>query len=102
MASVRVVYNAAVEKELKASVAAAALLQRVGDEIAADAAQAAPRQTGRLADSIHAEVVTEDGEKQVRVSWSSDAFYGRFVELGTSQLGPRPFLRPAAETRRHI
>jgi len=29
------------------------------------------------------------------VTWSKDAFYGRFVEHGTSQAEARPFLRPA-------
>lgn len=30
-------------------------------------------------------------------TWSKDAFYGRFLEYGTSKMSPRPFLRPAYE-----
>ncbi|MBN3758158.1 hypothetical protein G3N95_34945 [Paraburkholderia sp. Tr-20389] len=29
------------------------------------------------------------------VTWSRDAYYGRFLEHGTSQAAARPFLRPA-------
>lgn len=29
------------------------------------------------------------------VTWSKDAFYGRFLEYGTSKMAARPFLRPA-------
>ncbi|MDR5761958.1 HK97-gp10 family putative phage morphogenesis protein [Caballeronia sp. LZ035] len=31
------------------------------------------------------------------VTWSKDAFYGRFVEFGTSHSAAKPFLRPAFE-----
>ena len=29
-----------------------------------------------------------------------DAYYGAFVEFGTSKMAARPFMRPAFETRR--
>ncbi|SDR47073.1 HK97-gp10 family putative phage morphogenesis protein [Paraburkholderia tuberum] len=28
------------------------------------------------------------------VTWSKDAYYGRFLEYGTSKMGAQPFLRP--------
>jgi HK97 gp10 family phage protein len=34
------------------------------------------------------------------VTWSKEAFYGRFVEHGTSKMSADPFLRPAFDARR--
>ncbi|MBR8084564.1 HK97-gp10 family putative phage morphogenesis protein [Burkholderia vietnamiensis] len=34
------------------------------------------------------------------VTWSKDAFYGRFLEYGTSKMVARPFLRPAYDAMR--
>ncbi|KVE27731.1 hypothetical protein WI93_11895 [Burkholderia vietnamiensis] len=34
------------------------------------------------------------------VTWSKDAFYGKFVELGTSKMAPKPFLRPSYEAKK--
>lgn len=34
------------------------------------------------------------------VTWSKEAFYGRFLEHGTSKMAARPFLRPAYEAHR--
>lgn len=34
------------------------------------------------------------------VTWSKDAFYGRFVEHGTSKMAADPFLRPAFDAKR--
>ena len=37
-----------------------------------------------------------DGKASYRISWNkSHAFYGRFVEFGTSKMAAKPFLRPA-------
>ena len=36
-----------------------------------------------------------------RVSWNkTHAFYGRFVEFGTSKMAAKPFLRPAYDAAR--
>ncbi|MFM0326082.1 HK97-gp10 family putative phage morphogenesis protein [Caballeronia glebae] len=34
------------------------------------------------------------------VTWSKDAFYGRFIEFGTSKMSARPFLRPSYEAKK--
>lgn len=34
------------------------------------------------------------------VTWSKEAFYGRFLEYGTSKMAARPFLRPGFEAKR--
>lgn len=34
------------------------------------------------------------------VTWSREAFYGRFLEFGTSKMAAQPFLRPAFEAKR--
>ncbi|WP_170845169.1 HK97-gp10 family putative phage morphogenesis protein [Chitinasiproducens palmae] len=34
------------------------------------------------------------------ITWSKDAFYGRFVEHGTSRMPAQPHLRPAYDARR--
>lgn len=34
------------------------------------------------------------------VTWSKDAFYGRFVEFGTSEAAANPFLRPGYEAKK--
>ncbi|MGO4154339.1 HK97-gp10 family putative phage morphogenesis protein [Cupriavidus sp. YAF13] len=34
------------------------------------------------------------------VTWSREAYYGRFVEYGTSKMAAKPFLRPAFEAKK--
>ncbi|WP_423192980.1 HK97-gp10 family putative phage morphogenesis protein [Cupriavidus sp. H18C2] len=34
------------------------------------------------------------------VTWSKEAFYGRFLEHGTSKMAAKPFLRPGYEARK--
>lgn len=42
-----------------------------------------------------------DGKAMYRVSWNkTHAFYGRFVEFGTSKASAQPFLRPAYDAAR--
>jgi HK97 gp10 family phage protein len=78
------------------------MLQRIGDDIARDAAAAAPKRSGAMAASIHAEVDEDDGTAVVRVSFDADHFYGLFAEVGTSRIPARPFLRPALTKKRSI
>lgn len=42
-----------------------------------------------------------DGKSSYRISWNKkDAFYGRFLEFGTSKMAAKPFLRPAYDAVR--
>ena len=42
-----------------------------------------------------------DGKASYRISWNkSHAFYGRFVEFGTSRMAAKPFLRTAYDAAR--
>ena len=48
-----------------------------------------------------AELESGDGRAMYRVSWNkTHAFYGRFVEFGTSKMAAKPFLRPAYDAAR--
>ena len=41
------------------------------------------------------------GSAKYRISWNkTHAFYGRFVEFGTSKMAATPFLRPASDAAR--
>jgi len=43
-----------------------------------------------------AERESGEGRAMYRVSWNkTHAFYGRFLEFGTSKMAAKPFLRPA-------
>ncbi len=63
----------------------------VTEEVAQDATRMAPRDTGRLAASIHAE-----GDDTV----VAEADYAAYVELGTSDMPAQPYLRPALYRKR--
>jgi hypothetical protein len=66
------------------------LLTRVSDLILADAKDEVPVRTGRLRDSLMAEV--SDGEARVG---SRDVEYAEDVELGTDDQQAHPYLKPA-------
>lgn len=72
-------------------------LESVARQVADRARSSAPRRSGALAESIGYEVDRDGAELVARVSWSRDAFYGLFVELGTSRMSAQPFLRPALD-----
>ena len=76
---------------------------RAGAKIVSDEAKRlAPRDTGTLEKSIG---ITKRKSKRGQITFSvsprkggkNDGFYGRFIELGTSKMIARPFLRPALE-----
>jgi HK97 gp10 family phage protein len=74
---------------------------RAGANVIRDEARAkAPVDTGLLKRQIRTRERSEDeGNMRFAVEITRSAFYGRFLEYGTSKLAARPFLRPAAETK---
>jgi HK97 gp10 family phage protein len=78
------------------------VLTDLGKLWVADAKRDAPKRTGEMADSIDYELGHDSKGSYVRVSWDEEHFYGVFVETGTSEVPARPFLRPAALTRRSL
>lgn len=53
--------------------------------LVASAEDAAPKETGNLADDIHRQTVSGDGSLTVRVGPSQEAFYGSFQEFGAPE-----------------
>lgn len=90
MAKVTYKVNTAVVDKIKCE--ADKYTEGITDECRDEAKMLAPKDTGRLADSI---VTTklEDG----KYNYGSDLEYARFVEFGTRFQQPQPYLRPALE-----
>lgn len=58
---------------------------------------------GNLRKAVYQAFVTDGDSEKVtyRISWNkSQAFYGRFLEFGTSKMPAKPFLRPAYDAAR--
>ena len=74
---------------------------RKGANVVRDEARAkAPKKTGNLKRKIRTrERREEGGDMRFAVEVPRSAFYGRFIEYGTSKMPARPFLRPAAENK---
>lgn len=75
---------------VKVEAIAATNLSEIAQELQADAKSRAPVDTGALRDSIYIR-----GGKDFRTV-GSDIRYARFVEYGTSDTSPQPFMNPAA------
>ncbi len=62
----------------------------------------APRRTGRLSKSIEKSNVkrSKEGVKYIEVGPNRSAFYGVFLEFGTSTIRAKPFMAPALEEKR--
>jgi HK97 gp10 family phage protein len=57
-----------------------------------------PVRTGKLKESITVSGVrTQDGVKYVAVGPSKEAYYGKFLELGTVKMRAKPFMAPGYE-----
>lgn len=74
---------------------------RKGANVVRDEARAkAPIDTGLLKRHIRTrERSEENGDLRFAVEITRSAFYGRFLEYGTSKMAAKPFLRPAAENK---
>lgn len=70
----------------------------IAHQIAEDARQNAPRDTGALQASIHVAGPQDDGANAVAVlAGGTDAPHAAAIEFGTSDQPAQPFLRPAIE-----
>lgn len=78
-------------ERIKTQVSAA--VQGAGIDCQAGAKQDCPVDTGRLRSSIQ---YVPTGRYSCQVG--TNVFYGKFVELGTRKMGPRPFLFPAYQS----
>lgn len=67
-------------------------LEIIGGRAESYAKAACPVDTGRLRNSI-----THQQESENVEVIGTNVSYGPYVELGTSRMGAKPFLRPAAE-----
>lgn len=65
--------------------------------VVAKAKQRVPVDTGLLKRSITQNVSVGSGKAEALVGYRKKAFYGGFVELGTSKMRAQPFLRPALD-----
>lgn len=74
---------------------------RKGANVVRDEARAkAPVRTGNLKRRIRTrERREENGDLRFAIEVPRSAFYGRFLEYGTSKMAAKPFLRPAAEAK---
>ena len=76
---------------------AAAVVRKTAKKIEADAKALAPVGTGNLRNSISTDVEGDGRFTAITAAVGPTAFYGAFVEYGTSQNGPRPYMGPAFE-----
>lgn len=71
-------------------------VQKGADIVADEAKRLAPKDTGALAEGIHAEVTTsKQGQAAADISHHRKQWYGGLVEKGTKNSPAQPFLRPA-------
>ena len=90
-------------KELGVKTAAKALraaLTAAAKPVVEEAKKRVPVRTGKLRDNI-VKSVSASGKRGAfaRIGFRRKAFYGQFVETGTSKMPARPFLRPALDNK---
>lgn len=71
-----------------------ALLDIAERDVVRPAQIKAPKRTGFGASTIHAEAQLEATGWEIDTSWSEDAFYMKFHQLGTKYMEADPFLVP--------
>lgn len=91
---------AELDKNVRSELMTEALLA-AAEPVRAQAEASAPRRRGVLAVNVVKEVDEKEEKGTVKVGpRTRDAFYGYFIELGTSKMAAKPFLRPAIESQR--
>lgn len=88
-----VIFQSKAKEALKGMAAAKAqALEIIGGKAESYAKKLCPVDTGRLRNSITHQQYDENTEVV-----GTNVEYAPYVELGTYKMGPRPYLRPAAE-----
>lgn len=72
---------------------AASFEERLGPKAVEEAKRKVPVVTGRLRDSIKYRITIEDGIPILEIF--AETSYAGYVELGTAEMSPEPYLRPA-------
>jgi HK97 gp10 family phage protein len=83
------------------------VFRKAGNVVAKEARRLAPRDEGDLRKAIavsvsatNDRVLVDIGVRKGKTSRHQDAFYWRFIEIGTRFIAARPFLRPALSGKR--
>lgn len=74
---------------------AAAVLRKAAYDVEAGAKGRAPVDTGNLRNSIFTTITGDGRSGTMTAEVGPSAEYGIFQELGTSRMGPQPYLAPA-------
>lgn len=90
---VRVIEDLVPAIKIRVESVARAAVKKVAEDIARDARQLVPVDTGDLQASITTESLTAGKEAEVQVGED----YAGFVEFGTVKMAAQPYLGPAAE-----
>lgn len=98
MSNVEINVHEGWEKELDLSEA----LDSLGADIKAEAQRLAPVDTGALRDSLDHEVADDANPTGKALYVFSDLDYSVYQEMGTSNVPPHPYLRPALEKKRRL
>ncbi len=72
-------------------------LRSAARPVVASAKSKVPVKTGLLKRNITHTVSVKRGTAEATIGFRKKAFYGGFVELGTSKMSAKPFLRPALD-----
>lgn len=74
-------------------------IRKTAHDIEADAKILVPVDTGNLKNSISTDILNDGRFENMAAEIGPTAHYGRYVEEGTSRMGPQPYLRPAFDRR---
>jgi HK97 gp10 family phage protein len=72
-------------------------LRAAARPVVASAKTKVPVRSGKLQRGIQQRVSVRTGSADALIGFDRKQFYGRFIELGTSKMSARPFLRPALD-----
>jgi HK97 gp10 family phage protein len=96
--SIEIKSNRLRELASRAPKLAAGVIRTTVAEIAADAQQRAPVDTGALRDSIKGRVINQQAGEVTAGGGEVD--YAGYVEYGTVKMGAQPYMHPAADAAR--